>query len=174
MRDAAGLRPDDAVFVMRIIKIMTTPSHLPIHIHQHWLDQVKTVAKFLLFFRSLLGSLDQRFYEKRILGDSGGDGEDALGYSHLPQQRIVAALLNKLLEPPVGLEHVFIDGDSVRVLRAECSVGRLPSDCTIMVPELVHQNISYGWYHCRWVLTRKKWIEYNVINNYVLFLFQLE
>ena len=158
MRDAAGLRPDDAVFVMRIIKIMTTPSHLPIHIHQHWLDQVETVAEFLLFFRSLLGSLDQRFYEKRILGDSGGDGEDALGYSHLPQQGVVAALLNKLLESPIILENIFVDGDSVRVLGTEGSVCKLPSAGTLVIAELCHQDVRDGWNHCCRVLT--SWMQW--------------
>ena len=129
--------------------IFDTNTHLSIDINQDALDKMKTVPQPLLLLRPLLGSFDQRFNQQRILGDPRRHRQDALGDPHLPEQRIVAALLNKLLESSVSFQNVFVDGDSIRVLRAESSVGRLPPDSTIMVPELVHQNISYGWYHCR-------------------------
>ena len=129
--------------------IFDTNTHLSIDIDQDALDKMETVPQFLLLLGPLLGSFDQRLYQQRILGDPRRHRQDALGDPHLPEKRIVAALLNKLLESSVSFQNVFVDGDSIRVLRAESSVGRLPPDSTIMVPELVHQNICYGWYHCR-------------------------
>ena len=105
---------------------------------------METVTEFLLFLRPLLGCLYQGLNEERILGDSRGDGEDALRYPHLPQQRIVAALLDKLLEPPVRLQHVLVDGDGVRVLGTEGSVRRLPLSDVLLLTKLSHQNVCYG------------------------------
>ena len=77
---------------------------------------------------AVLRSLDERLDEQRVLGDPGGHGEDALGDAHLPQQRVVAALLHELLEPPVRLQLLLVDRHRVKMLRAERSVRRTPPD----------------------------------------------
>ena len=99
----------------------------------------------MLLRGAVLGSLDERLDEQRVLGDPGGDGEDALGDAHLPQQRVVAALLHKLLEPAVGLELLLVDGHRVQVLRAERSIGGSPSDGE-KSEERIKKKIFRGWF----------------------------
>ena len=82
----------------------------------------------MLFRWSVLGRLDQRLDEQRVLGDPGGHGEDALGDAHLPQERVVGALLHELLEPPVRLQLLLVDRHRVKMLRTEGSVRRTPPD----------------------------------------------
>ena len=76
----------------------------------------------MLLRGAVLRSLDERLDEQRVLGDPGGDGEDALRDPHLPQEGVVAALLDKLLEPAVGLQLLLVDRDRVQVLRAEGTI----------------------------------------------------
>ena len=98
-------------------------SHLAVDVDEDGLDKREAAAKLLLLRGPVLRRLDQRLNEERVLGDPRGHGEDALGDAHLPQERVVAALLHKLLEPPVRLQLLLVDGDCIQVLRAEGSVG---------------------------------------------------
>ena len=119
-------------------------AHLAIHVHKYGLDEVQTIAQLLLLLGPLLGRLDQRLDQQRGLGDPRGHGQDALGDPHLPEQGVVGALLHELLEPPVRLQDVLVDGDSVRVLGAEGPVGRLPAGGALLAAELRHENVRDG------------------------------
>ena len=102
--------------------------HLAVHIDEDRLDKREAATELLLLRRPILRRLDQRLDEERVLCDPRGHGEDALGDAHLPQERIVGALLHELLEPPVRLQLLLVDRHRVKVLRAKRSVRRTPPD----------------------------------------------
>ena len=105
---------------------------------------MKTVSESLLLLWPVLCCLDQGLDKEGVLGDPRGHRQDTLGDSHLPQQGVVGALLHKLLEPPVRLEDVFVDGHGVRVLGAEGPICRLPPYDVLFAAELVHEDVGDG------------------------------
>ena len=48
-----------------------TLHYLPIDVYKDWFYKMQAVSKLLLLVRTILGRLDQRFYQQRILCYSG-------------------------------------------------------------------------------------------------------
>ena len=113
------------------IKFVLIPTFIINLVEQTHPHEDGGVLELGLLGGEVLGRLDERLDEQRVLGDPRRNEEDALGHALLLQQRVVGALTDELLEAAVALRDVLEEVHRLGVLAAECAVGVFPRACVL-------------------------------------------